>query len=162
MNMKNYGCRNVRKQREIKGSDKYLTLDSPLKFDNLDKMRITSSEPKYNYGRSGKGLIPSLDLKAKARPDKYKKARHVIKKVIKKDLSRIIREFEKLPYEIYERKKPKHEPTESYFYLSNHIAKCMMRADALNLKIYPVITEITAKKQISTLRVFSTDKRKLK
>ena len=46
MNMKNCGCRNVRKHREIKGSDKYITLDISLKFDSLGKMKITSSDSK--------------------------------------------------------------------------------------------------------------------
>ena len=32
------------KQRDINGSDKYVTLKIPLKFDNLDKMKIKSSE----------------------------------------------------------------------------------------------------------------------
>ena len=40
----NFSRRNVRKHREIKSSDKYVTLDVSLKFDSLDKMRITSSE----------------------------------------------------------------------------------------------------------------------
>ena len=48
MNMKNCGCHNVRKHRDIKGSDKYVTLDILLKFESLDKMKITSSESKYN------------------------------------------------------------------------------------------------------------------
>ena len=60
-----------------------------------------------------------------------------------KDLSKIIREFEKLPYKIYEMSRPKHEPTDSYFYLARYIAKCMMRYYALNLHVYPVRTEIT-------------------
>ena len=37
--------------------------------------------------------------------------------------------FEKLPYE---KKRPKHELTDSYIYLAKHIAKCMMRSDNLN------------------------------
>ena len=41
-NMKNCGRRNVRKHKEIKGSDKYVTLDISSKFDNLDKMKTTS------------------------------------------------------------------------------------------------------------------------
>ena len=45
MNMKNCG-RNVRKHREIKGSDKYVTLDIPLEFVSLDNIRIISSETK--------------------------------------------------------------------------------------------------------------------
>ena len=43
VNMTNCGRHNVRKHRDIKGSDKYVTLDISLKFDSLDKMRITSS-----------------------------------------------------------------------------------------------------------------------
>ena len=69
VNMKNCGCRNVMKHREIKGSDKYFTLYISFKFDSLDKMRITSSESRDNLGRSGKGLITSLGIKAKARPN---------------------------------------------------------------------------------------------
>ena len=47
-------------------------------------------------------MINSLGFKAKVRPQKYKKARHAIVNVSKKDLSKIIKEidkFEKLPYE---------------------------------------------------------------
>ena len=65
MNMKNCGRHNVRKQREIKGNDKYVTLDIYLKFDILDKTKIKSSESKDNLGGSGKELITSLGPKAK-------------------------------------------------------------------------------------------------
>ena len=77
-----------------------------LKFDSLDKIKITSSQSKDNLVRSGKGLITSLGLKSKVRPHKYKKARYAIVNVSKKGLSKIIREFEKLPYESYENKSP--------------------------------------------------------
>ena len=133
--MKICGRRNVRKQKYIKGSDKYVTLYISLKFDSLDKMKITSSESKDNLGRSGKGLITSLGLKAKVRPHKYKKARYAIGNVSKKDLSKIIREFEKLPYGSYEKKRPRHEPTDSYFYPAGNISKCMMIADSFNYQI---------------------------
>ena len=46
--MKNDGRRNVRKHREIKGSENYVTLDILLKFGSLEKMRITSSYTKDN------------------------------------------------------------------------------------------------------------------
>ena len=65
MNMKNCGRRNVRKHRDIKGSDKYATLDISLKFDSMDKMIIKSSESKFKLGGSRKGLITYLGLKAK-------------------------------------------------------------------------------------------------
>ena len=83
-------------------------------------------------------MITSLGLKVKAKPHKYKKAMYIIGNFSKKDLSKIIREFETLPYESYEKKRPRHEPTESYFYLARQLSKCMMRADALNLHSYPV------------------------
>ena len=35
MNMKDCGHRNFRKHKDIKGSDKYVTLDILLKFDSL-------------------------------------------------------------------------------------------------------------------------------
>ena len=118
-------------------------------------MIITSSESKFKLGRSGKGLITSMSLKAKTSPKKYKKERYAIRNVSKKDLSNIIREFEKLAYESYEKKRPKHEPTDSYFYQSRQLAKCMMRYDVLNSHIYPVRMEMTATKQIPTSHVCS-------
>ena len=66
VNMKNCGRSNVRKHGEVKDSDNYTTLEISLKFISLDKMRITSLEPKDNQGIPGKGLIISLSLKAKA------------------------------------------------------------------------------------------------
>ena len=57
---------------------------------------------------------------------------------------KIIKEFEILPYESYEKKRPKHEPTDKYFYLARQLANYMMRADDLNLHVYPVRAEITA------------------
>ena len=140
MNMKNCGRCNVRKHIEIKGSDKYVTLEILLKFDSLEKMKTTSSESKDNLGISGKGLINSLVLKAKSMLKRYQKARYAIGNVSKKELSKIIREFEKLIYESYESKRPKHKPTDSYYYLSIQLAKCMMRADSLNSGNYPART----------------------
>ena len=101
VNIKNCGHRNVRNHRNIKGSDKYVTLNISLKFGSLDKMRITSSDPKDNSVRSVKGFITSLGLKAKAGPKKHKKSRYAIKNVSVKDLSKIIREFDMLPYKHY-------------------------------------------------------------
>ena len=44
VNMKNCGHCKVRKHKEIKGSDKYITLDISSKFDRLNNMKTTSSE----------------------------------------------------------------------------------------------------------------------
>ena len=132
-----------------------------MKFDSMDKMKITSSESKEKLKISGKGLISSLYFKAKVRPHKCKKSRYAISNVSEKDLSKIIRELEKLPYEIYKKKSPKHEPTDSYFYLTRQLAKFMMRADFYNSHVYPERTETTATKQILTLHICSTDESKL-
>ena len=99
------------KHKEIKGSDKYATLDISSKFDSLDKMKTISSESKGKLERSGKGLVTSLGFKTKARSQKYKKARHAIGNVSEKDLSKIIKEFENIEKLPYEKKSPKHEPT---------------------------------------------------
>ena len=73
VNMKNCGRRNVRKHRQIKDSDKYITLDILLKFGSLEKMRIAYSDPKDNLGRSRKGLITSMGINTNARSNKCKK-----------------------------------------------------------------------------------------
>ena len=99
-----------------------------------------------------------MSIKAKARPKTNKKARHAIGNVSMKKLSKNIREFEKLPYKRYEKRSPKHDPTNSFFYLSRQLVKCMMRSDALNSHVYPVITEMTGTKQIPISHVCYTDK----
>ena len=66
VNMKNCGRRTVRKHKEIRGSDKCVTLNISEKFDSLNKMETTSLESKGKLGRSGKGLVTALDLKTKA------------------------------------------------------------------------------------------------
>ena len=162
MNIKNCGSRNVRKHIEIKDSEKYINLEISLKFGSMDKMIITSSEPKYYLRRSGKGLITSLVLNSRASLNKYKKSRYAITNVSMKDISKIIRESEKLPYKGYVSKRPKHEPTDSYFYLSRQIEKCMVRSYALNSYNDPAIIEMTGTKQIPISHVFSSDESKSK
>ena len=68
--MKTFGHRNVRKHKEIKVSDTYVTLNILLKYDNLDKMKTRSSESKEKLEISGKGMITSMGFKAKVRPQK--------------------------------------------------------------------------------------------
>ena len=74
-----------------------------------------------------------------------------------KDLSNTIRKFEKILYKSYETRRPKHETTNSYFYLARQLAECMMRADVLNFQVYPVRTEMTGTQQIPISHVFYTD-----
>ena len=140
--MKNCGRQNVKEHKEIKGSYKYVTLDIPSKFESLDKMKITSSESKGKLERSGKGLINSLGFKAKARLQK--KARYAIRNISKKDISKILKDFEKIEKLPFKKKRPKHEPTESYFHLSRQLAKCIMRSDTVNWYDHGGYTKMTA------------------
>ena len=119
-------------------------MDISLKFDSIEKMRITSSESKEKSEISGKGLVNALDFKTKVRSPKYKKARYAIGNVSKKDLSKIIKKFEKIGKLPHEKKRPKHEPTESYFHLAREIAKFMMRSDKLNWYDHGSYTKTTA------------------
>ena len=144
VDMKTFGHRNVRRHKQIKGSDKYFALDLSSKFYSLDKIKITSSESKGKLERLGKGLINSLGFNTKARSKKYKKARYAIGNVSKKNLSKIIKDFEKIEKLPYEKKRPKHEPTDSSFHLARHLAKCMMRSDNLNRHKHSGYTEITS------------------
>ena len=108
-------------------------------------MKIKSSEPKYYLRVSGNRFITSLGLKTIRRSKKNKKARYAINNVSLKDISKIIKEFEKFPYEGYVQKRSRHEPTDTYFYLSRHLSKCMMR---LNLHVGPVRTQMTSTHKI--------------
>ena len=70
VNMKNCDRRKVRKHKEIKDSDKIVTLNVSAKFDSLIKMKTTSSESKGKLGRSGKGLVTALNFNTKVRSPK--------------------------------------------------------------------------------------------
>ena len=117
VNMQNCGQRNVRKHKEIKGSDKCVTLNIyeilniSEKFDDLYKMETTSSESKVKMEGSGKWLVTALALNIKARSKIYKKARYAIGNVSMKDLSNKIKEFETIFKVPYVKRIPKHEPT---------------------------------------------------
>ena len=121
VNMKNVGHRKFRKHKDIKGSDKIVTLNVSSKFDSLIKMETTSWESKRKLGRSGKWLVTAQALKNKVRSQKYKKARYAIVNVSMMDLSNIIKEFEKIGKVHYVKRIPKHEPTSSYY----HIVSCI-------------------------------------
>ena len=65
VNMKNCGCQKVRKHKEIKGSDKIVTLNVSEKCDSMKNMKTTYSESKGKLGRSGKGLVTALAFNTK-------------------------------------------------------------------------------------------------
>ena len=71
-----------------------------------------------------------------------------------KDISKIIKEFGKFPFKGYMWKRPKHEPTNSYFHTAKQLDKCLMRDDTLNFHVDPVRTEITGTQQIPISHVF--------
>ena len=103
-------------------------------------------EAKYYLEILLKGLVTSLGLKSIITSKKKKKSRYAIPNVGLKDISKIITEFDKLPYEGYVRKRYKHEPTDSYLYLRRQLSKCMMR---LNLRVGPVRTQMTNTQKIN-------------
>ena len=90
VNMKNCGRHKVRKHKEIKDSDKILTLDISETFASLNKMETTSSESKEKSERSGIGLVTALAFNTKVRLPKYKKTRYTIGNVSEKDPSKIL------------------------------------------------------------------------
>ena len=104
--------------------------------------------------RSVKGLVTSPGFKTKVRLQKYKKAVYSIRNVSEKDLLKIIKDFEKLEKLPYDKKRPKHEPTDRYFYLARQLAKCMMISDNLNWHNHSGYTEMNA----PSLNVNVTDK----
>ena len=78
---------------------------------------------KRKIGKIRKGVDHLSGFQDQSRVEKYKKASYAIVNVSKKDLSKIIKEFEKFEKLPYEKKRPKHEPTGSYFYLAGQLAK---------------------------------------
>ena len=73
-----------------------------------------------------------MGFKAKVRPQKHKKERYAIGNTSKKDLSKIIKEFGKSERLPYDKQRPKHAPTDSYFCLAIQLEKCMMISDTIN------------------------------
>ena len=61
-----------------------------------------------------------------------------------KDLSKKIKEFEKIVKVPYVKRTPKHEPTSSFFNLVVCIAECMMRSDKHNRHVHGSYAEETA------------------
>ena len=107
-------------------------------------MKITSSDSKGKLEISGKGFITSLGFNTKERSQKYKKARYAIVNISMKDLSNIIKEFEKIVKVTYVRRIPKYEPTSSYHNLVGCIAECMLRCREDNQHVHGGYAEETA------------------
>ena len=56
---------------------------------------------------------------------------------------KIIKEFDRIGKLPYDKKRPKHEPTTSYFHLVRQIAKCIMRSYKLNRHDHNSYMEMT-------------------
>ena len=69
---------------------------------------------------------------------------NAIVNVSEKDLSKIIKDFEKIETLPYKKRIPKHDPTPSYFHIVRQLAKCMMRSDKHNRHIHGSYAEETA------------------
>ena len=63
---------------------------------------------------------------------------------VRRNFFRIIKDFEKIEKLPYEKKRPNHEPTDSYFHIESQLANCMMRSDNLNWCNHGGYTEMTA------------------
>ena len=97
VSMKNCGRRKVRKHKEIKGSDKSVTLDISSKFDSLNKMKTTSSESKVKLEISGKGLVTALDFKTKVRFRKSTKRQGMLSEMsVRRTFRRLSKSLRKL------------------------------------------------------------------
>ena len=59
-----------------------------------------------------------------------------------------------MPYKGCVRKRTKHEPTDSYFYLAIHIVKCMVRSGAFDSHAHHLRREISTTQQIPISHVF--------
>ena len=119
-------------------------MDISAKFDILNKMKTTSSESKVKLGRLGKGLVTALGFKTKVMSSKYRNARYASRNVSEKDISEIIKDFEKIGKLPHEKRIPKHEPTPGYFHLVRQLAKCMMRSYKHNRQVHGSYAEETA------------------
>ena len=87
---------------------------------------------KRKIGKIGKGVGNCSGFQDQSKVAKIKKARYAIRNVSEKELSNTIKKFEKIEKLPYEKKRPKHEPIDSYSHLAREIVKCMMRSYKLN------------------------------
>ena len=72
---------------------------------------------KSKIGEISKGVGNRSGSQDQRKVEKYKKARYAIGNVSEKDLSKIIKEFERIGRIPYVKSTPKHEPTSSYYHL---------------------------------------------
>ena len=114
---------------------------------------------KRKIGKIRKGVVNRSGFQDRSKVlKKYKKARYANRNVSEKDLSKIIKEFEKIGKVTYVKRIPKHEPTSSYYHPVRCIAKCMIRYDEHNRHMHGSYAEETAPS--SNVNVTDEDKSK--
>ena len=75
VNMKICGRHKVSKHKDIRGGDKYVTLDISEKFDSLNKMESTSLESKGKFGKIRKGVGNCSGFQDQSKVDKIQKGK---------------------------------------------------------------------------------------
>ena len=111
VNTTSCGRRIVRKHREIKNVEQYITLDISFDLDFLDKREVATSESRDYMGRSGNGLINYMALSIKI-PKKKEKARVTINDITNHYFGNFLKEFKNSTYLGYKDKQVHNEPTE--------------------------------------------------
>ena len=96
VNMKNCGRCKVGKHKEIKGSDKYITLDISSKMDILDKMNTTSSESKEKFGNIRKGVGNRSGFQDQSKVAKIQKSGVPSEMSVRRTFRRLLRSLRKL------------------------------------------------------------------
>ena len=86
-------------------------------------------------------MITYICIKIVRRSNKIKKARFAITNVSIKDIYKIIKKSEDLPYEGYVSKSHKKLTTDNYLYISRQLTKCMKR---FNMRVGPARTKMTS------------------
>ena len=99
---------------------------------------------KRKIGEIRKGVGNRSGFQYQSKVNRIKKARYAIGNVSKKDLLKIIKEFEKIGKVPYVKRIPKYEPTSSYYNLVRCIAEFMMRPDEHNRRVHGSYVEETA------------------
>ena len=90
-----------------------------------------------------KGVGIRFGFQDQSKVAKIQKGKVCHRNVRKKDLSKVIKESEKIGKVLYVKRIPKHEPTSSYFHLVRCIAEVMIISDEHNRHVHKSYAEET-------------------
>ena len=90
VNMTSYGGRNVRKHREHKKFEQYISLETSFEIVCMEKREFASSELRDYMGISGKEMNNYLDLRTKTL-NKKQKARIAIADITNQNYRRLLK-----------------------------------------------------------------------